>query len=748
MKHAFTKSKWLSRAFALAAVSLPSLASGQATDLFFSEYVEGSSFNKCIEIFNGTGAPVDLAANGYTLNISFNGGSGTASIPLSGTIADGDVYVLCDDGATAAFLAEADQTTSTSLWNGDDALSLVKSGGTVVDIFGEIGNDPGSAWTDGPATTANRTLIRFPNITAGVSTNPTGLGFATLAAEWNVFVQDYAFDLGQHTYNPVTPPVVDLGPDIVACAGETVVLDAGPDGDLYIWETGGTGQFESITETGSYEVEVINAGGSVIDRVHVRFLETNIAIDPFEQTICPGTFATMTTQVYTTDLIISQYVEGSGLNKCVELYNGTANAIDLGAEDYRINIVFNGGSFTSSIPLSGVVAAGDVFVLCDDDASAAHLANVDQTTSTSLWNGDDAVYLNKNGGEVVDIVGVIGQDPGTQWTDGSAGTRDGSLTRNANVLNGVDLNPDVAGPAGFETLSSEWTYVAGGGATGLGAHTFTPGGSYLWNTYQTTASITRNPIAANQYVVTYTDVTGCEATTNAFVYVHDQPTASITGNTTVYPAYAPLACTDLTANATGGVGPYTYEWGVTANNATTQTVNVCPTASVSTGYGVRITDANGCQDTEVATVYSVDVSCGNNGNKILVCHNGHEICINANAVAAHLAHGDELGPCPKSNDGTYTKPQAHASSAPSLSLSPNPSAGETRIRFTSEADATARVEVMDAFGKTVALVYNGTVSHGEVYSFDFNGSELANGMYFVRLVIGGEQQIEKLILAH
>src|SRR5699024_6162792 len=68
-------------------------AADAPTDLFISEYVEGSSFNKAIEIYNGTGADVALA--GYALS-QFSNGSSTASVTLNltGTLADGDVYVI------------------------------------------------------------------------------------------------------------------------------------------------------------------------------------------------------------------------------------------------------------------------------------------------------------------------------------------------------------------------------------------------------------------------------------------------------------------------------------------------------------------------------------------------------------------------------------------------------------------------------------------------------------------------------
>src|SRR3954449_6937208 len=48
-------------------------AAATPTDLFISEYVEGSANNKALELFNGTGSPIDLAAGGYGVQIYFNG---------------------------------------------------------------------------------------------------------------------------------------------------------------------------------------------------------------------------------------------------------------------------------------------------------------------------------------------------------------------------------------------------------------------------------------------------------------------------------------------------------------------------------------------------------------------------------------------------------------------------------------------------------------------------------------------------
>src|SRR4249919_723018 len=104
----------ITAAMTLVAGGVPMLAtaapvSAAPSELFFSEYVEGSSNNKAVEIFNGTAAAIDLAANGYAVQMYFNGSSTAGlTVPLTGTVASGDVYVLAQASASAAILAQAD----------------------------------------------------------------------------------------------------------------------------------------------------------------------------------------------------------------------------------------------------------------------------------------------------------------------------------------------------------------------------------------------------------------------------------------------------------------------------------------------------------------------------------------------------------------------------------------------------------------------------------------------------------------
>jgi predicted extracellular nuclease len=100
-----------------------------AVGLFISEYIEGSSFNKVVEIYNGTGAEVNLGADGYAIEIYFNGSTSVGrTIQFSGTLADGDVFVVAHEDADPAILAVADQTSNSVLFNGDDAVVLRMGG--------------------------------------------------------------------------------------------------------------------------------------------------------------------------------------------------------------------------------------------------------------------------------------------------------------------------------------------------------------------------------------------------------------------------------------------------------------------------------------------------------------------------------------------------------------------------------------------------------------------------------------------
>jgi predicted extracellular nuclease len=211
-----------------AALSAPAPASAQApTELLLSEYVEGSSLNKAVEIFNGTGAAIDLSLGGYQLEVYFNGSTSPSTFNLVGTIGPGDVFVFADDGADPAILAVTDQITTSSLWNGNDAIVLRKAG-TVIDSLGQVGNDPGAQWGTGDASTQDNTIRRKASVCTG-DTDPSDA--FDPATEWDGFPNNTFGGLGAHSVScapPAAPWVInEIHADPSATAG-----DANGDGTI------------------------------------------------------------------------------------------------------------------------------------------------------------------------------------------------------------------------------------------------------------------------------------------------------------------------------------------------------------------------------------------------------------------------------------------------------------------------------------------------------------------------------------
>ena len=174
------------------------VSSSPCSNLFFSEYSEGSSNHKYIEIYNPSASAISLT--GYTVYLSGNGGSYTNTFTTNATIASGDVYVVSTNQADSLIQAEADTVLgypSIVHFNGDDALILY-DGTDTIDVIGVPGVDPGSSWAVGTGSTANHTLVRKSSVTGG-STNWT-----TGATEWDVYASNTWTYVGSHSSSCIT----------------------------------------------------------------------------------------------------------------------------------------------------------------------------------------------------------------------------------------------------------------------------------------------------------------------------------------------------------------------------------------------------------------------------------------------------------------------------------------------------------------------------------------------------------------
>ena len=194
-----------------------SLIAQDCSELFFSEYVEGSSNNKAVEIYNPTDAPIDLSS--YSIERYSNGSDAVSDeMNLSGTINAGETWIVTnsDTNSTNEFgyiMVElynmADQWApvypSPLYMNGNDAMTLSKNG-SIIDIIGKIGEDPGDAWTDdatagftdangGAWWTKNHTLVRKASVKSGTTTSPI---LFNPAAEWDSLSINTWTNLGTH----------------------------------------------------------------------------------------------------------------------------------------------------------------------------------------------------------------------------------------------------------------------------------------------------------------------------------------------------------------------------------------------------------------------------------------------------------------------------------------------------------------------------------------------------------------------
>ena len=204
-------------------------AGAASTDLFFSEYVEGTSNNKALEIYNGTGAPVNLTTGLYSVAMYFNGSTTPLTqVNLNGTVQPNDVFVLAQSLADAAILAQADQMSSASWYNGDDAVVLMK-GATVVDAIGQIGFDPGAEWGTGLTSTADNTLRRKSTILAG---DTNGANEFDPAVEWDGFATNTFDGLGAHSTGGGEPVAMSCGGPLTVLEGSSATRSVtGRDGD-------------------------------------------------------------------------------------------------------------------------------------------------------------------------------------------------------------------------------------------------------------------------------------------------------------------------------------------------------------------------------------------------------------------------------------------------------------------------------------------------------------------------------------
>jgi hypothetical protein len=211
---------------------------------------------------------------------------------------------------------------------------------------------------------------------------------------------------------------------------------------------------------------------------------------------------------------------------------------------------------------------------------------------------------------------------------------------------------------------------------------------------------------------------------------------------TIYWGYEPLSCVTLTP-VVNGAAPVIVAW---SNGDTAASITACD--EVSSWYYVTLTDDTLCTATDSVFVNVVDVHCGNNNNKVLVCHippgnpaNAHTICISENGVPAHLAHGCQLGPC-------FVVPDSSDMGGIIVQVSPNPMAEAASIRVRSNAEQRVQLNLVDAMGRRMTVLMNADMANGEERTFwlDQKDAPTNASVMWLEAISNGERTARQIVL--
>ena len=171
----------------------------ETVNLFFSEYAEGSSNNKYVEIYNPSSSSVNLS--NYQIKGTNNGtawgDNGERELALTGTLAANSVYIICTDAADQTILDKANLALpyeSPVHYNGNDAIAIfgIDSSGNfsvIMDVIGVQSSDPGpDGWNVAGVTgaTKDHTLVRKSSISKGNANWENSAGTSASDSEWEV----------------------------------------------------------------------------------------------------------------------------------------------------------------------------------------------------------------------------------------------------------------------------------------------------------------------------------------------------------------------------------------------------------------------------------------------------------------------------------------------------------------------------------------------------------------------------------
>ncbi len=421
------------------------------------------------------------------------------------------------------------------------------------------------------------------------ATNYDGFGIETNAAlgEYyaTVTATDEANNTGSDTIHfSVVPPAVKypitINPSINGTVTTTPADEAAANTTVTV----------NATPLGGYTVGTITVNGGAVT------VSGNTFVMPAEAVTITVTFVESSTSGA---LIISQYYEGTGYNKWIEIYNPGATAVDLAAAGYRLGQFSNSNRETwktdgvpsLTVPLSGSIPAAGTYLVGHSSASNPVYAVANQTAGWG-FNGDDSVVLYTGGtyafANVVDAFGLTGNT-----------AADKSFVRKTSVTSGVNTDFNAADWDQFTNADVD----AAGAAVNerLGYHSTGPAEFRVWIdkednfTVEQGTAVTFDAETANGVGAPgdYNFVWTTDMDANEYATMHDGFQIKDNASTGTY--YATVTATDE-ANNTGSdtihfsVVPPVVKYPITivTNAPANGTVTTTPAEQAAAGAPVTI----------------------------------------------------------------------------------------------------------------------------------------------------------------
>lgn len=290
-------------------------------------------------------------------------------------------------------------------------------------------------------------------------------------------------------------------------------------------------------------------------------------------------------------------------------------------------------------------------------------------------------------------------------------------------------------------------YCLGGSATlsatvsgGTAPYTYLWEAQYVPAVVGTTANVTVSPTSNELYLLTVTDANGLSSSDYKSVVVYQPPVANAGVDKTKYIGYGSQSVT-LSGSGNGSMPPYSYHW---SNGATTASITVSPT--VTTNYTLTVTDARGCVQQDVAQVRVLDIRCGS--NKVRMCRNNVNACVNTSQVPTRLNQGWVLGAC-GSNKTDEEESFTELSEETMSTIFPNPASSQATVNYSFMDDVTVTVGVYDVSGRLIQnIADNKAIVAGDLNTETISVAEYPAGFYFIGITASnGEQIMHKLMVA-